>query len=70
MHRLLPRSVANNVALKFASWKDRERPIHVHAHSLIWGMARRGFSRLVGKNLCVHYVSKLTKINISPIVYC
>jgi len=24
MHRLLLRAVANNVALKFANWKDRE----------------------------------------------
>jgi len=43
MHRLLPRSVANNVALKFASWKDRERPIHVHAHSLIWAWLGEAF---------------------------
>jgi hypothetical protein len=42
----------------------------MYMYTLICGMARRGFSRLVGENLCVHYVSKLTKIDISPIVYC
>jgi len=26
----------------------------MYMHTLIWGMARRGFSRLVGKNLCVY----------------
>jgi hypothetical protein len=65
MHRLLLRSVANNVALKFANWKDRVA-YPCTCTLLIWGMARRGFLRLVGKNLRVHYVSKLTKIDISP----